>query len=168
MRSVILLCLLVRVNPFLVPLNLIAGTRSPSTSHVTTSKCSNLADSRSTALKALFGWSDEENKILDEMVAQKGISREQAEAEYKKYKMNPNDYALMKGEEYYTSLGYSSLMEGVIAEAEKEGRGDEVKKRIEDFKKESQLKAYGVITVFIGVFCACKIAYENDPSIFGK
>jgi hypothetical protein len=128
------------------------------------------------------------------MVRQKSISREQAEAEYKKYKMvrpsltfsseipsnnpnsnhlfppskNPNDYALMKGEEYYTSLGYSSLMEGVLAEAEKDGRGDEVRDRIEKFKKDSQIKAYGVIGVFILTFAACKVAYENDPSLFGK
>mmetsp|Transcript_25222 Transcript_25222/g.47415 ORF Transcript_25222/g.47415 Transcript_25222/m.47415 type:complete len:174 (-) Transcript_25222:25-546(-) len=121
-----------------------------------------------TTLLGLLGWSDEENKILDEMVRQKSISREQAEAEYKKYKMNPNDYALMKGEEYYTSLGYSSLMEGVLAEAEKDGRGDEVRDRIEKFKKDSQIKAYGVIGVFILTFAACKVAYENDPSLFGK
>ena len=74
----------------------------------------------------------------------------------------------MKGEEYYTSLGYSSLMEGVLAEAEKDGRGDEVRDRIEKFKKDSQIKAYGVIGFFILTFTACKVAYENDPSLFGK
>ena len=39
-------------------------------------------------------------------------------------------------------------MAGVIGEAEKEGRGDEVRERIEEFKKQSQLKATGILLVF--------------------
>jgi hypothetical protein len=56
-----------------------------------------------------------------------------------------------QGEAYYQSLGYKSLMEGVIGEAEKEGRGDEVKARIEKFQKESKLKGLATITFFIVV-----------------
>ena len=82
--------------------------------------------------------------------------------------MNPNDYALEKGEEYYASLGYKSLMDGVISEAEKEGRGDEVRDRISKFKRDSQLKAYAVIGTVIVVFFALKLQYEADPSFFNK
>lgn len=52
-----------------------------------------------------------------------------------------------QGEAYYKSLGYKSLMDGVIGEAEKEGRGDEVRARIEAFKKKSQLKGTAVILI---------------------
>jgi hypothetical protein len=38
-------------------------------------------------------------------------------------------------------------MDGVIGEAEKEGRGDEVRARIEAFKKKSQLKGTAVILI---------------------
>ena len=38
-------------------------------------------------------------------------------------------------------------MDGVIGEAEKEGRGEEVRARIEAFKKKSQLKGLSVITI---------------------
>lgn len=55
----------------------------------------------------MFGWSDEENKILDEMVAQKGISREQAEAEYKKYKMVSVCVRFGEREEWYSMMIYS-------------------------------------------------------------
>lgn len=41
-------------------------------------------------------------------------------------------------------------MDGVVGEAEKEGRGEEVRARIEDFKKKSQLKGLTVITLFFG------------------
>lgn len=51
----------------------------------------------------------------------RGIAREEAEKEYNAYLDNPNNYALQKGEAYYKSLGYKSLMDGVIGEAEKEG-----------------------------------------------
>ena len=59
-------------------------------------------------------------------------------------------------------------MDGVIGEAEKQGRGDEVKKRIEEFKKKSQLKAFGVIGTAIIVFFYYKIQYDLDPSQFGN
>ena len=41
-------------------------------------------------------------------------------------------------------------MEGVIGEAEKEGRGDEVRERVEKFRRESKLKGLATITFFIG------------------
>jgi hypothetical protein len=53
-------------------------------------------------------------------------------------------------------------MEGVVAEAEKEGRGDEVKERIENFKKKSQLKAYAVIGIAIIAFFSYKIQFDID------
>ncbi|GMI45407.1 hypothetical protein TrCOL_g1587 [Triparma columacea] len=96
------------------------------------------------------------------------LSRDEAEKEYNKFKMNPNDYALEKGEEYYASLGYKSLMDGVITEAEKDGRGDEVRERISKFKRDSQLKAYAVIGTVIVLFLAAKLQYEADPSFFNK
>jgi hypothetical protein len=57
----------------------------------------------------------------------------------------------LQGEKYYMSLGYKSLMEGVVGEAEKEGRGEEVRARIEKFKKQSQLKGLATITIFFGL-----------------
>ena len=42
-------------------------------------------------------------------------------------------------------------MDGVIGEAEKEGRGEEVRARIEAFKKKSQLKGLSVIFIFFAL-----------------
>lgn len=91
----------------------------------------------------------EYNKVVDGLMFTKGLSREEAEKEYDAYLNNPNDYALNKGEAYYKSLGYKSLMEGVIGEAEKEGRGDEVRARIKKFNDESFVKGMATITFFI-------------------
>jgi len=99
------------------------------------------------------------NKIVEGLMQTKGYTREQAEKEYNAYLDNPNDYALQKGEAYYKSLGYKTLLEGVIGEAEKEGKGDEVKARIEEFKQQSQLKGLATITFFIAVFFYVKIFY---------
>ena len=38
-------------------------------------------------------------------------------------------------------------MDGVIGEAEKEGRGDEVRARIEEFKKQSKLKGLATVSI---------------------
>ena len=38
-------------------------------------------------------------------------------------------------------------MDGVIGEAEKEGRGEEVKARIEEFKKKSKLKGLATVSI---------------------
>ena len=59
-------------------------------------------------------------------------------------------------------------MDGVITEAEKDGRGDEVRERISKFKRDSQLKAYAVIGTVIVLFLAAKLQYEADPSFFNK
>jgi hypothetical protein len=50
-------------------------------------------------------------------------------------------------------------MEGVIGEAEKEGKGDEVRERIEEFKKQSKLKGLATITFFICAFFYYKMNY---------
>lgn len=67
---------------------------------------------------------------------------------------------LVEGEEYYKSLGYKSFMDGVIGEAEKEGKGDEVRQRIDEFKKQSQIKAYAVLTFFVSALVYYKITYD--------
>ena len=43
-------------------------------------------------------------------------------------------------------------MDGVIGEAEKEGRGEEVRARVEKFKKESQIKGMATMFFFITLF----------------
>mmetsp|Transcript_19995 Transcript_19995/g.29428 ORF Transcript_19995/g.29428 Transcript_19995/m.29428 type:complete len:170 (-) Transcript_19995:160-669(-) len=106
---------------------------------------------------------DYEN-VVQGIMNTKGMTREEAEKDYNTYLENPNNYALMKGEQYYMDLGYNSLMEGVIGEAEKKGEGDAVKARIEAFKKKSQLKAYAVITVALSAFIYGKIQYDADPN----
>jgi len=93
---------------------------------------------------------------------QNGITRGEAEKEYDAYLNNPNEFALNKGEAYYKSLGYKSLMEGVIGEAEKEGRGDEVKARIEKFNQDSRNKGLITITAFITLFFYLK---ETNPYV---
>ena len=79
------------------------------------------------------------------------------------YLDNPNNYALEKGEAYYKSLGYKSLMDGVIGEAEKEGRGEEVRARIEAFKKKSQLKGLAVIFGFFGFMFFLRLTNPYVP-----
>ena len=64
-----------------------------------------------------------------------------------------------QGEAYYKSLGYNSLMEGVIGEAEKAGNGDEVRARIEEFQKQSKLKGLATISFFICLFFYYKLQY---------
>jgi hypothetical protein len=54
-------------------------------------------------------------------------------------------------------------MEGVLGEAEKEGKGDEVKARIEEFKAQSKLKGLATITFFIVLGFYFKINYVPDP-----
>ena len=97
-----------------------------------------LSSSSSLSLSPLGGFSEEDERIITQIMDSKGLSRSAAEADYKNYASDPNSYALAKGEEYYRSLGYEKLMDGVIGEAEKEGRGAEVKARIEKFKRESR------------------------------
>mmetsp|Transcript_197 Transcript_197/g.502 ORF Transcript_197/g.502 Transcript_197/m.502 type:complete len:159 (-) Transcript_197:2241-2717(-) len=107
----------------------------------------------------------EYNKVVDGLMLTRGITREEAEKEYDTFLNNPNDYALNKGEAYYKSLGYKTLMEGVIGEAEKEGRGDEVRARIEKFNRESKTKGLVTIGAFITLFFYLKINYPYVPPL---
>lgn len=50
-------------------------------------------------------------------------------------------------------------MEGVIGEAEKQGKGDEVRARIEEFRAQSKLKGLATISFFIVLFFYYKINY---------
>eukprot|EP00525_Craspedostauros_australis_P005265 CAMPEP_0198116280 /NCGR_PEP_ID=MMETSP1442-20131203/10950_1 /TAXON_ID= /ORGANISM="Craspedostauros australis, Strain CCMP3328" /LENGTH=163 /DNA_ID=CAMNT_0043774057 /DNA_START=107 /DNA_END=598 /DNA_ORIENTATION=- len=104
---------------------------------------------------------------VNNLMKTKGYTREQAEKEYNQFLENPNNYALEKGEAYYKSLGYKTLMEGVIGEAEKEGKGDEVKQRIEEFQKQSKLKGLATISFFIILAFWFKITYVPDPVVGG-
>ena len=58
-------------------------------------------------------------------------------------------------------------MEGVIGEAEKEGKGDEVRARIEDFQKKSKLKGLATISFFIVLFFYYKLSYVPDVPLGG-
>ena len=73
---------------------------------------------------------------------------------------------MSKDEEYYKDLGYDSLMDGVIGEAEKEGKGDKIAKELEEFKKQSQIKAFSVIGVSLATLFYLKIQFDSDPSNF--
>jgi DNA-directed RNA polymerase beta' subunit len=50
-------------------------------------------------------------------------------------------------------------MEGVMGEAEKEGKGDEVRARVEEFKKQSKLKGLATISFFIVAVFYYKLGY---------
>lgn len=66
----------------------------------------------------------------------------------------------------YKSLGYNSIYEGMIGEAEKEGRGEEVRERLEKFQQTNKIKAASVLVVAIGSFLAARSAYWSDPDSF--
>lgn len=107
----------------------------------------------------------EYNRVVENLMFTQGIDRKQAEKEYDAYLNNPNDYALNKGEAYYKSLGYKSLMDGVIGEAEKEGRGEEVRARIEKFNRESKTKGLITITSFIALGFYFKMTHPYVPPL---
>eukprot|EP00586_Coscinodiscus_wailesii_P021805 CAMPEP_0172491072 /NCGR_PEP_ID=MMETSP1066-20121228/21763_1 /TAXON_ID=671091 /ORGANISM="Coscinodiscus wailesii, Strain CCMP2513" /LENGTH=131 /DNA_ID=CAMNT_0013259915 /DNA_START=165 /DNA_END=560 /DNA_ORIENTATION=+ len=104
----------------------------------------------------------EYKKTVENIMATKGLSRKEAEADYNAYLENPTNYALNKGENYYKGLGYKNLMEGVIGEAEKEGRGDEVRERIAAFKRKSRIKAAAVLVTAISALAYYKGSYVPD------
>lgn len=109
----------------------------------------------------------EYNRIVEQKMRQEGLTRKQAEEEYNAFLENPSFYyALDKKEEYYKSLGYKDIFEGMIGEAEKEGRGDEVRERIAKFRQTSRIKAYTVLFVFILSFCYLYNIYHDDPASF--
>jgi hypothetical protein len=107
------------------------------------------------------------NRVVQQKMKQEGLTREQAEDEYNAFLENPIFYyALDKKEEYYKSLGYKDMIEGMIGEAEKEGRGDEVRERIAQFRKTNQVKAYSVLVAFILSFGFAYNLYHQDPANF--
>lgn len=106
-------------------------------------------------------------RVVQTKMKQDGLGRKQAQDEYNAFLENPSFYyALDKKEEYYKSLGYKDIFEGMIGEAEKEGRGEEVRERIAKFRRTSQIKAYSVLAVFILSFCYAYNLYHEDPSNF--
>ena len=54
----------------------------------------------------------------------------------------------------------------MIGEAEKEGRGEEVRERLEKFQQTNKIKAASVLVVAIGSFLAARSAYWSDPDSF--
>jgi hypothetical protein len=107
------------------------------------------------------------NRVVQQKMKQEGLTRQQAEEEYNAFLENPSFYyALDKKEEYYKSLGYKDLFDGMIGEAEKQGRGDEVRERISQFRKTNQIKAYSVLVVFILSFAYAYNLYHQDPTNF--
>ena len=107
------------------------------------------------------------NKVIETKMKQENLTRQQAEDEYNQFLENPPFYyALDKKEEYYKSLGYKDLFEGMIGEAEKEGKGEEVRGRIEKFRLQSKFKAAAVLITFCVVFYLARQEYWNDPDNF--
>jgi hypothetical protein len=108
----------------------------------------------------------EYTKVVETYMKEKGLTRAEAEKEYDKYLDNPNDFMLSKRADYYKSLGYKGFEDGVIGEAEKEGRGDEMREKMTSFKRESKIKGFSVITVFVGLFAYLKVMHDADPAAF--
>jgi len=112
-----------------------------------------------------FSNPQEYNKVIDNLMFTQGITRKEAIKEYDAYLNNPNDYALNKGEAYYKKLGYKNLMEGVVGEADKEGKGEEVRARIKKFNEESKLKGLATISFFITLGFYFKITHPYVPPL---
>eukprot|EP00545_Synedropsis_sp_CCMP1620_P012276 CAMPEP_0119013806 /NCGR_PEP_ID=MMETSP1176-20130426/9007_1 /TAXON_ID=265551 /ORGANISM="Synedropsis recta cf, Strain CCMP1620" /LENGTH=172 /DNA_ID=CAMNT_0006966925 /DNA_START=35 /DNA_END=553 /DNA_ORIENTATION=+ len=108
----------------------------------------------------------EYKKVVETYMKEKGLTRAEAEKEYDKYLENPNDFMLSKRADYYISLGYKGFEDGVIGEAEKEGRGDEMREKMADFKRESKIKGFTVIGTFIALFAYLKVTHDADPVAF--
>jgi hypothetical protein len=107
------------------------------------------------------------NRVVEQKMKQDGLTRTQAEEEYNTFLENPSFYyALDKKEEYYKSLGYKDMFEGMIGEAEKEGRGDEVRERLAKFRQTNQIKAYSVLAVAFLSLCFAYNLYHEDPAGF--
>jgi len=109
----------------------------------------------------------EYNRIVEQKMEMEGLTRQQAEAEYNQFLENPPFYyALDKKADYYKSKGYKTMYEGMIGEAEKEGRGEEVRERLEKFQRTNKIKAASVLAVAIGSFLFARSAYWADPDTF--
>mmetsp|Transcript_4800 Transcript_4800/g.7278 ORF Transcript_4800/g.7278 Transcript_4800/m.7278 type:complete len:178 (+) Transcript_4800:79-612(+) len=109
------------------------------------------------------------NRVIEEKIKNSKMTREEAEADYNDFLENPPFYyALEKKEEYYQSLGYKDIFEGMIGEAEKEGKGDEMRERLAKFRLRSKVKAAAVLVVaIVGLFWVQSI-YNMDPEHFLK
>ena len=109
----------------------------------------------------------EYERVVQSKMKKEGLTRQQAEDEYNTFLENPPFYyALDKKEQYYKSLGYKDMFEGMIGEAEKEGKGDEVRARLTKFKQQSVLKAAGVLITFATIYYFARVEYWKDPSAF--
>lgn len=109
----------------------------------------------------------EYNRVVEERMKRDKLSRAEAEADYNSFLENPPFYyALEKKEEYYQKLGYKDIFEGMIGEAEKEGKGDEMRERISSFKRKSKIKAAAVLAVAIGGFFYIQSLYAENPMLF--
>jgi len=107
------------------------------------------------------------DRVVKQKMKQEGLTRQQAEEEYNSFLENPSFYyALDKKEQYYKSLGYKDIFEGMIGEAEKEGRRDEVREQMTKFRQTNQIKAYSVLFIFILSFAYTYNIYHQDPSNF--
>ncbi|GFH45117.1 hypothetical protein CTEN210_01591 [Chaetoceros tenuissimus] len=112
---------------------------------------------------------DDYNRVVEEKMKKTGMSREEAEADYNAFLENPPFYyALEKKEEYYKSLGYKDIFEGMIGEAEKEGKGDEMRERLNKFRLQSKIKAAAVLVVAILGLFYIQTIYNADPEHFLK
>jgi len=106
-------------------------------------------------------------RVVKQKMQQDKLTRQQAEDEYNQFLENPPFYyALDQRKKRYAELGYKDMFEGMIGEAEKEGRGDEVKERIQKFRTTSKVKAYSVLAVAIGSFFYFRTVYQADPENF--
>mmetsp|Transcript_17516 Transcript_17516/g.27283 ORF Transcript_17516/g.27283 Transcript_17516/m.27283 type:complete len:153 (+) Transcript_17516:79-537(+) len=123
--------------------------------------------SRGAVALNLFGNKGEDyDEVVEKLMKAKGFTREQAEKDYNLYLSNPNDYMLDKGYDYYEALGYSNIMEGIMAEAEKSGTADSIREELAEFKRQSQMKAISIIGVFFGAFVYLKTVYDANPDAF--
>ena len=78
------------------------------------------------------------------LMLQKGLSREQAEERYGQYLLNPNEFALKAGEEAWKAEGYKNWEEAAIGRS---ADPEATAKRIEEFKRKSQLKGIAIMTL---------------------
>mmetsp|Transcript_7785 Transcript_7785/g.11908 ORF Transcript_7785/g.11908 Transcript_7785/m.11908 type:complete len:178 (-) Transcript_7785:230-763(-) len=112
---------------------------------------------------------EEYNRVVEEKMKQSGMTREEAESEYNAFLENPPEYyALDQKEKYYRKMGYKNSREGRIAEAEKEGRGDEVRAQIEAVEQQGKFKAFGVLGFFVAIFLYLREMYQADPENFNS
>lgn len=107
------------------------------------------------------------NRVVEEKMKKEGLTRQQAETEYNAFLENPPFYyALDQKEKYYKSLGYKNMREGRIGEAEKEGRGEEERAKIQSFENQSRIKAFSVLTAVACGYLYFRQIYLADPENF--